>query len=135
MFKNVLSFPCCNLSLHSTNTTCLQMPVDSPLTIFVIIYLKHITCLSNILYFSRSKVLTVVLLRILVCWHVTLVVEWMVPNVLNEHCASSRDKQTVFFKTTGTTHLITWYYISENLNPHPGWCTWEYGYCVISYTT
>jgi hypothetical protein len=39
----------------------------------------------------------------------------MVPNVLKEHCASSRDKQTVFFKTSETTHLITWYYISENL--------------------
>jgi len=44
----------------------------------------------------------------------------MVPNVLKEHCASSGDKQTVFLKTSGTTQLITWYYISENLNPHPG---------------
>jgi len=67
MFKNVLSVPCCNLGLHSSNTTCLQMPMDSPLIIFVIIYFKHITYLSNIPYFSKSKVLTVVLLRILVC--------------------------------------------------------------------
>jgi len=44
----------------------------------------------------------------------------MVPNILKEHCPSSRDKQSVFFKTSGTIHPITWYYISENLNPHPG---------------
>ena len=81
MFKNVLSFPCCNFTLHSSNTICLHMPVDSPLTIFVIIYFKHTTCLSNIPCFSRSKVLTVVLLRIQVCWHVTLVAGWMVPSV------------------------------------------------------
>jgi len=52
MFKNVLSFPRYNLSLHSSNTACLQMPVDSLLTIFVIIYLKHITCLKYSLFFK-----------------------------------------------------------------------------------